>query len=129
MGMTAAGRLVVWILVAAVAWRVDDGKLDLPAVLLLFGQVVIVPLGVGLMGGGGPPMANAMHRGGRAGLRLGSVAALAALLVPRGERAAALGEAMGSPVIPLVVMATLHGVFAAIGVVFCGLLGWRLAGG
>ncbi|HEX7172676.1 MAG TPA: hypothetical protein VF365_08725 [Candidatus Limnocylindria bacterium] len=70
MGFTALGGLAVWGVVAVVAWRVDDATLDLPAVLLLFGQLVIVPLGA---------------------------------------------------------MAGLHGTVAAIGVVLCGLLGWRMA--
>ena len=90
MGLTAIGGLVVWLLVAAVAFRVDDARLDLPAVLLLFGQLVVVPIGAGLMGGGGPRIAPGLHRGGRAGLRLGGVAALAALLMPRGELSAAV---------------------------------------
>ena len=41
----------------------------------------------------------------------------------------AVSEASGFPAIPLVAMAALHGTSAAIGVVFCGLLGWRLAAG
>ena len=88
MGLTAIAGLVVWILVAAVAFWVDDSRLDLPAVLLLFGQLVVVPIGAGLLGGGGRRIGAALHRGGRAGLRLGGVAALAALLMPRGELAA-----------------------------------------
>jgi hypothetical protein len=38
----------------------------------------------------------------------------------------ASGVAGGTPSIDFVTMARLHGTFAAIGVVFCGLLGWRL---
>src|ERR687895_99258 len=90
MGLTAIGGLLVRVLVSAVAWSVDDARLDLPVVLLLFGQLVVVPIGVGLMAGGGPRTAAALHRAGRAGLRVGSVAALAALLMPRGELAAAM---------------------------------------
>ena len=101
MGLTAAGGLVVWILVAVVAWRVDDARLDLPAVLLLFGQLVVVPLGVGLTGSEEPPMAKAVHRGGRAGLRVGSVAALAAVLMPRGELAAAIAALYLLPVLAI----------------------------
>jgi hypothetical protein len=40
----------------------------------------------------------------------------------------AISEAFGRPAISLVAMAGLHGTLAAIGVVFCGLLGWRVAG-
>jgi hypothetical protein len=89
-GLTAVGGLVVWAIAAIVAWRVDDATLDLPAVLLLFGQLVIVPLGLGLLPGGGSRIAVALHRGGRVGVRAGSVAAVAALAVPRGELSAAV---------------------------------------
>src|SRR5918995_2625506 len=101
MGLTAIGGLVLWILVAAGAWSVDDARLDLPAVLLLFGQLVVVPIGVGLMAGGGPRIAAALHRGGRAGLPLGAVAALAAMLMPRAELAAAVGAFYLLPVLAI----------------------------
>ena len=101
MGLTALGGLLVWILVAVVAFSVDDARLDLPAVLLLFGQLVVVPIGVGLMRGGGAPIASALHRGGRAGLRLGGVAALVALLMPRGELAAAVAALYLLPVVAI----------------------------
>jgi hypothetical protein len=39
----------------------------------------------------------------------------------------AISELFGRPAIRLVLMAGLHGTFAAVGVVFCGLLGWRIA--
>ena len=99
MGLTALGGLAVWVVVAVVAWRVDDATLDLPAVLLLFGQLVIVPLGLGLLAGDGPPIAVALHRGGRFGARLGSVAALAALALPRGELSAAIAALYLLPVL------------------------------
>lgn len=99
MGLTALGGLVVWVVVAVVAWRVDDATLDLPAVLLLFGQLVVVPLGVGLLVGGGPPLTTALDRGGRFGLRLGGVAAVAALAVPRGELSAAVAALYLLPVL------------------------------
>lgn len=104
-GLTALGGLVVWALVAAVAWGVDDARLDLPAVLLLFGQLVIVPLGLGLLPAGGPPIAVALHRGGRFGIRAGSVAALAALAVPRGELSAAVAALYLLPVLAIGVAA------------------------
>jgi hypothetical protein len=99
LGLTALGGLVVWVVVAIVAWRVDDATLDLPAVLLLFGQLVIVPLGLGLFDGGGPRIARALHRGGWFGVRAGSVAALAALALPRGELAAAVAALYLLPVL------------------------------
>ena len=98
MGLTALGGLAVWLVVAIVAWRVDDATLDLPAVLLLFGQLVIVPLGLGLLDGGGPRVAIALHRGGWFGVRAGSVAALAALALPRGELSAAIAALYLLPV-------------------------------
>lgn len=108
MGLTALGGLAVWTIVAVVAVRVDDARLDLPAVLLLFGQLVIVPLGLGLIDGGGPSLAVALHRGGRVGLRVGSVAALAALALPRGELSAAVAALYLLPVLAIGVAALLR---------------------
>ncbi len=111
MGLTALGGLAVWLIVAAVAWRVDDATLDLPAVLLLFGQLVIVPLGLGLLDGGGPRIAVALHRGGWVGVRVGSVAAVAALALPRGELSAAVAALYLLPVAAIGLAAVLR--FAA----------------
>lgn len=112
-GLTTLGGLAVWAVVAAVAWRVDDARLDLPAVLLLFGQLVIVPLGMGLLDGGGPSLAVALHRGARFGVRVGSVAALAALALPRGELSAAVAALYLLPVLAIGLAAVLR--FAADG--------------
>ena len=100
-GLTSLGGLAVWVVVAIVAWRVDDATLDLPAVLLLFGQLVIVPLGLGLIDGGGPVLAVALQRAGRTGVRVGAVAALAALAVPRGELSAAVAALYLLPVLAM----------------------------
>jgi hypothetical protein len=108
MGLTTLGGLAVWVVVAVVAWRVDDATLDLPAVLLLFGQLVIVPLGLGVLGGGGPPVAVALHRGARLGIRAGSVAALAALALPRGELSAAVAALYLLPVLAVGLAALLR---------------------
>lgn len=113
MGLTALGGLVVWTIVAVVAWRVDDARLGLPAVLLLFGQLVIVPLGLGLLEGGGPRLAVALHRGGWAGVRVGSVAALAALALRRGELSAGVAALYLLPVLAIGLAALLR--FAADG--------------
>jgi hypothetical protein len=110
-GLTALGGFAVWVVVAVVAWRVDDATLDLPAVLLLFGQLVIVPLGLGLLDGGGPPIANALHRGGWVGVRVGGVAALAALALPRGELSAAVAALYLLPVLAIGIAALVR--FAA----------------
>ena len=109
-GLTALGGLVVWTIVAVVAWRVDDARLDLPAVLLLFGQLVVVHLGLGLVDGGGPRIAVALHRGGRFGMRAGSVAALAALALPRGELSAAVAALYLLPVAAIGLAALLRAV-------------------
>ena len=101
MGLTTLGGMAVWAVVAVVALRVDDATLDLPAVVLLFGQLVIVPLGLGLLDAGGPPIAVALHRGGRVAVRIGSAAALAALALPRGELAAAVAALYLVPVLAI----------------------------
>lgn len=108
MGLTALGGLAAWAVVALVAWRVDDARLDLPAVLLLFGQLVIVPLGLGLLDGPGPRIAVALHRGGWFGVRVGSLAALAALALPRGELSAAVAALYLLPVLAIGLAAVLR---------------------
>jgi hypothetical protein len=40
----------------------------------------------------------------------------------------AVSEAFGAPVLSVQLMAALHGSLAAFGLVFCGLVGWRLVG-
>lgn len=90
-GLPALGGLVVWAIVAVVAWRVDDPSLDLVAVLLLFAQLVVVPMALALVT---PPprrsLPGALFRLGRAGFRIGAVAVLVSLALPRGELAAAV---------------------------------------
>jgi hypothetical protein len=90
-GLPALGGLAVWLVVAAVAANVDTAALDLVSVLLLFAQLVIVPVGMLLIpASGASPLARALVRGGRFGFRIGGVAALASLALPRGELAAAV---------------------------------------
>jgi hypothetical protein len=89
-GLQALAGLAVWLVVAVVAANVDTASLDLLAVLLLLGQLVIVPLGLLLLRGGRTPMSRAFLSGGRALFRVGAVAALASLALPRGELAAAV---------------------------------------
>jgi hypothetical protein len=108
LGLTSLGGLAVWVVVAVVAWRVDDATLDLPAVLLLFGQLVIVPLGLGMLDRGGPPVAVALQRGAWMGVRAGSVAALAALALPRGELSAAVAALYLLPVLAVGLAALLR---------------------
>ncbi|MGH2418461.1 MAG: YndJ family transporter, partial [Candidatus Limnocylindria bacterium] len=90
-GLQALGGLAVWLIVAAVAANVDSAALDLVSVLLLFAQLVIVPLGLLLMPApGASPLARALVSSGRFGFRIGGVAALASFALPRGEVAAAV---------------------------------------
>jgi YndJ-like protein len=90
LGLQAMAGLAVWLVVAVVAANVDAESLDLLAVLLLLGQLVVVPLGLRLLSGGQSPTARALLSGGRALFRVGAVAALASLALPRGELAAAM---------------------------------------
>jgi hypothetical protein len=90
-GLPALGGLAVWVIVAVVAWRTDAESLDLVAVLLLAIQLVAVPMGLALLATPrDPPVAGALVRLGRAGMRVGAVAALASLALPRGELSAAV---------------------------------------
>lgn len=89
-GLQALAGLAAWLVVAIAAASVDAPLLDLLAVLLLLGQLVIVPLGLRLVKGGRTPPAGALVSGGRALFRVGAVAALASLALPRGELAAAV---------------------------------------
>ena len=76
--------------VAVAALYVDTSALDLVTVLLLFGQLVIVPLGLLLMPASGHRTAAALSRGARFLFRIGGVAAIASLAIPRGELSAAV---------------------------------------
>jgi YndJ-like protein len=89
-GLQALAGLAVWLVVAVVAANVDAASLDLLAVLLLLGQLFIVPLGLLLVSGGRTPGARALLSGGRVLFRVGAVAALASLALPRGELSAAV---------------------------------------
>jgi hypothetical protein len=89
-GLQALGGLVVWLLVAVAAANVDTAALDLVTVLLLFGQIVVVPLGLLLLPFGRSSPADALLLAGRFGFRLGAVAVIASLAIPRGELAAAV---------------------------------------
>lgn len=90
LGLQALAGLVVWLVVAAAALYVDTAALDLVTVLLLFGQLVVVPLGLLLLPASGDRAADALARGGRSLLRIGGVAAIVSLAIPRGELSAAL---------------------------------------
>lgn len=90
LGLQALGGLVVWLVVAVAALYVDTAALDLVTVLLLFGQLVVAPLGLLLVPASGNRVADALARGGRSLLRIGAVAAIASLAIPRGELSAAV---------------------------------------
>jgi hypothetical protein len=90
LGLQALGGLAVWLLVAVVAANLDTSSLDLVAVLLLLGQLVVVPLGLLLVPAPRDTLAGALGRGGRFLFRAGGVAAIASLAIPRGELSAAV---------------------------------------
>ena len=89
LGLQALAGLVVWVVIAVAALYVDTAALDLVTVLLLFGQLVVAPLGLLLLPASGDRVADALARGGRFLLRIGGVAAIASLAIPRGELSAA----------------------------------------
>jgi hypothetical protein len=97
LGLHALGGLAAWLLVAVVAASVDSASLDLVAVLLLFGQLVVVPLGLLLVPAPRDTPAGALGRGGRVLFRVGGVAAIASLGIPRGELSAAVAAIYLAP--------------------------------
>src|SRR5688500_16464977 len=90
LGLQTLAGLVVWLVVAVAALYVDTEALDLLAVLLLFGQLVVAPLGLLLLPASGDRVADGLARGGRSLLRIGGVAAIVSLGIPRGELSAAV---------------------------------------
>lgn len=82
----------MWVLVAALAANVDTASLDLVTVLLLGGQLVVVPLGLLILAAPLSGPAGALHHGGRVLFRVGGVAAIASLAIPRGELSAAVAS-------------------------------------
>ena len=93
LGLQALAGLVVWLVVAAAALYVDTAALDLVTVLLLFGQLVVVPLGLLLIPASGHRAADALSRGARFLFRIGGVAAIVSVAIPRGELSAAVAAA------------------------------------
>lgn len=90
LGLQALAGVVVWVVIAVAALYVDTAALDLVTVLLLFGQLVVVPLGLLLHPASGGRVEEALARGGRSLLRIGAVATIASLAIPRGELSAAV---------------------------------------
>lgn len=88
LGLQTIGGLVVWMIIAAAAVQLDTATLDIVTVLLLFGQLVVVPLGLLLLTGGSG-LERPLIRGGRFLFRLGGLAALASLAFRPGELSAA----------------------------------------
>ena len=88
LGLQSLAGLVVWLVIAVVAVSVDTAALDLVTVLLLFGQLVVVPLGLLLVPASDLPVADAFFRGGRFLFRIGGVAAIVSVAIPRGELSA-----------------------------------------
>lgn len=99
LGLQALAGFVVWLVVAVAALYVDTAALDLVTVLLLFGQLVVAPLGLLLVPASGDRVADALARGGRSLLRIGGVAAIVSLAIPRGEISAAVAAIYIVPVL------------------------------
>lgn len=97
LGLQALGGLAAWLLVAVVAVSVDSPSLDLVTVMLLLGQLVVVPLGLLLVPAARDTAAGALGRCGRVLLRVGGVAAIASLAIPRGELSAAVAAIYLAP--------------------------------
>ena len=123
----------MWAIVAIVAANVDSASLDLAAVVLLFGQLVVVPLGLLLVAPSGHRLADALWRGGRVLFRIGAVAAIASVTIPRGELSAAIAALYLLPALlvgvasilrasairrPSDLAAVAAGIFLAIGALF-----------
>ena len=89
-GLQALGGLVVWLIVAAAAWNVDTAALDIVTVLLLFAQLVVVPLGLLLVDDGTIVAGRSLISGARFLFRIGAVAAIVSLALPKGELSAAV---------------------------------------
>lgn len=133
LGLQTLAGLAVWVIVAIVAANVDTAELDLVAVLLLFGQLVVVPLGLLLIPASGHRLADALSRGGRLLFRIGGVAAIVSLAIPRGELSAAVAAVYLLPALlvgaasvlrapavrrPSDLAAVAAGIFLAIGALF-----------
>ena len=92
LGLQTVAGLAAWVIVAIVAANIDTAELDLVAVLLLFAQLVVVPLGLVLIPASGHRLADAFSRGARFLFRIGGVAAIVSLAIPRGELSAAVAS-------------------------------------
>jgi hypothetical protein len=90
-GLQAMAGLVVWIAAVIVAATVPLARLDLTDLLLLFGQLVAVPMGL-LLFQSSAPLADALQLNARILFRLAALAALVAALLPQGFVAAAVAS-------------------------------------
>lgn len=88
-GLQALAGLALWLVLVGAAALTGAEELDGIALLLLFAQLVIVPLGLVLLEPRGR-VERALVGGARFGFRVGGVAAVAAVAVPRGEASAAI---------------------------------------
>lgn len=108
-GLVPLAGLAVWLAIAAAALLTDDPTLDLPTVLLVFGQLVIVPLGLSFLRFGGRPE-QALVRLARVGFRFGAVAVIVSLALPRGELAAGVAAIYLVPAVLVGAASAVHGV-------------------
>jgi len=109
LGLQTVAGLVVWLVVVAVALALDSTVLELPTVLLVLGQIVIVPLGLGLLhfrlG-----LGAALVRGARFLFRVGAVAVIVSLTLPRGELAAAVAALYLLPALMVGAASVIHAI-------------------
>ncbi len=117
------GTTAVYLLLGG-TWLTPVGRLIGSPIQLVAAAAVVVGLAA-LLAGTFPLLGDS--RIPSAARRLHFVSIAFALFVGASAAWFVVGEALGRTHIDFGTMARLHGTFAAIGVVFCGLLGWRLA--
>jgi hypothetical protein len=105
LGLTALSGMALWLVIAGVALAVDEPALELPAVLLLFGQLVVVPLGLGELRWRSGPVPTALIRAAWWLWRPAALAAIVAIAVPQGELAAGVAALALLPAIAVGVAA------------------------
>src|SRR5918996_96126 len=90
-GLEGLGGLVLWAIVALAAVATAAPALGLIAVLLLFGQLVVVPIGLSMFRPGGALEANLLLLGHLL-FRFAALSAVIALAVPVGWGSAAVAS-------------------------------------
>ena len=106
-GLATVSGLAIWLVVLGAALLTRDPALGLVALLLLFGQIVVVPLGLGLLDPAGP-VERSLLIGARVGFRFAAVAAVMALAVSPGPISAAIGALYLLPALAVAVAAVVR---------------------